>query len=405
MSTSDQPDTRTYRGGSLEEVLPKIRDELGPDAVITRQRDGLAGGVGGFFQRQFVEVEARPGGRTGGRFEAFDTGDEDALGAAWDEAAGTRGVDEATVDALRSPTIQAMLEQAAPFADQLNAAQAVSPPVAQPTGASRQPSPPLPVPATATAERPPSADAHERRLVASGLSPDLAAAVVTETITHLLPFASPRQLKRLVRSALARRIPVAPAPRADGRRVLAFVGPSGTGKTLCAARVAAGYAAAGRLPVRCLALGATDGAALSAALGEAEVEVHPVSSGREARAHLDAADDAAVVVIDTPGISPRDLDAVDELATELGSAAPAETHLALPATISATAAVETLSALEGLGVTHLALTHADETAHVGPVIDLAVRSGRPLSYLSRGQTLPGGLEIADAAAVAALVLP
>ena len=39
--------TRTYRGSSLEEILPRIRAELGPDAVITRRREGLTGGVGG----------------------------------------------------------------------------------------------------------------------------------------------------------------------------------------------------------------------------------------------------------------------------------------------------------------------------------------------------------------------
>src|SRR5215204_5727650 len=55
------PDVRTYRGRTLEEVLPRIRAELGPDAVVVRQRDGLMGGVGGFFQQQFVEVEARAG--------------------------------------------------------------------------------------------------------------------------------------------------------------------------------------------------------------------------------------------------------------------------------------------------------------------------------------------------------
>ena len=43
--------TVTYRGRSLEEVLPQIREELGPDAIIERQRTGLVGGVGGFFQR------------------------------------------------------------------------------------------------------------------------------------------------------------------------------------------------------------------------------------------------------------------------------------------------------------------------------------------------------------------
>jgi len=59
---ADESGLRTFRGRSLEEILPQIRAELGPDAVIVRQRDGLMGGIGGFFQQQFVEVQARPGG-------------------------------------------------------------------------------------------------------------------------------------------------------------------------------------------------------------------------------------------------------------------------------------------------------------------------------------------------------
>src|SRR3954447_21531949 len=69
-------EVKTYRGRALEEVLPKIRAELGPDAEIVRQRSGLTGGVGGFFQREMVEVEARSPQPSNGtprrRFNAYD---------------------------------------------------------------------------------------------------------------------------------------------------------------------------------------------------------------------------------------------------------------------------------------------------------------------------------------------
>src|SRR3712207_9311350 len=51
------PYTTLFR--SLEELLPKVRAELGPDAVIVRQREGLTGGVGGFFQKRLVEIGAQ----------------------------------------------------------------------------------------------------------------------------------------------------------------------------------------------------------------------------------------------------------------------------------------------------------------------------------------------------------
>src|SRR4051812_30938949 len=72
--------TKTFRGRTLEEVLPQIKADLGPDAEIVRQREGLTGGVGGFFQRACVEVEARPPGEPElpiQRFDAYD--DEPAL--------------------------------------------------------------------------------------------------------------------------------------------------------------------------------------------------------------------------------------------------------------------------------------------------------------------------------------
>ena len=52
--------------------------------------------------------------------------------------------------------------------------------------------------------------------------------------------------------------------------------------------------------------------------------------------------------------------------------APTEVHLALPATISAAAADELHGALAPLGITHVALTHADATARPGAPIEVAM---------------------------------
>src|SRR3954464_15573330 len=98
-------DVKTFRGRSLEEILPQIRAELGADAIVVRRREGLAGGVGGFFPRSYVEVAARP---------AHD--DEKSLEARNDRA---------TAEGFESPAIRALVDQAAPFADAL--AQAQSP--------------------------------------------------------------------------------------------------------------------------------------------------------------------------------------------------------------------------------------------------------------------------------------
>lgn len=50
-----------YRGRSVDEVIPQIQRDLGADAIIVRRREGLTGGILGFFQHPFVEIEALPG--------------------------------------------------------------------------------------------------------------------------------------------------------------------------------------------------------------------------------------------------------------------------------------------------------------------------------------------------------
>jgi flagellar biosynthesis GTPase FlhF len=89
---------RTYRGRTLEEILPQIREELGADAIILREREGLVGGVGGFFAQRFIEVEARRGdgdeltdrAPSGSTIDIYDEDDELDLEAPAAAQAGER---------------------------------------------------------------------------------------------------------------------------------------------------------------------------------------------------------------------------------------------------------------------------------------------------------------------------
>src|SRR3954469_15727094 len=108
--------TKTFRGRTLEEVLPQIKADFGPDAEIVRQREGLTGGVGGFFQRACIEVDARPGEEpvAAPRFDAYD---DDQPAFEPDPLP-----DAATTEGLSAPGIQEILRQAVPFADHLEIA-------------------------------------------------------------------------------------------------------------------------------------------------------------------------------------------------------------------------------------------------------------------------------------------
>jgi flagellar biosynthesis GTPase FlhF len=402
-------ETKTFRGRSLEEVLPQIKADLGPDAEIIRQREGLTGGVGGFFQRACIEVEARPGEEPAAapRFDAYD--DEPAEPAFEPDPL----PDHDTREGLTSPGIQEIMRQAVPFADHLEIAASRAQPEPEPEPepafepARFEPSRvPAAIPAQPTAgARPQIADAIETSLAEAGIEAGRAREIVAETVTHLLPFASPRRLRKLVRQQLARRIPVAGAPPAGGRS-LAFAGPGGSGKTLCTARLAAAYARGSDLPVVCIALRPADGGAeLRALLEPLGIGVTVADSGEQARAHVAGALSHALVVVDTPAVSPGDAAEVGRLGADLETLGLDEVHLALPSTYSSAVAAELAERLAPLRLTHVALTHLDVTTRVGALVDHVIDAGRPVSYVSQGSELPGGIEPADPNEIASLVLP
>jgi flagellar biosynthesis GTPase FlhF len=149
-------ETRTYRGGSLEELLPRIRAELGDDAVVVRQREGLTGGVAGFFQKRTVEIEARRG-ENGTGVEWFGTEPDE-------EAVVTPSPRFTTVPAPEAEPAEAPAREPAPEAEPAEAParepQAVA--AAVPAGTPAQPAPrnsPFAAYLSAAAATPPDAPA------------------------------------------------------------------------------------------------------------------------------------------------------------------------------------------------------------------------------------------------------
>jgi flagellar biosynthesis GTPase FlhF len=401
MDTTLDSDTKTFRGRTLEELLPKIRAELGADAIVLRRREGLAGGVGGFFQKSYVEVEARAALPDEQQLEARN--------------------DRATVEGLSSPAIQALVDQAAPFADALArvqsttgdrahevlvaAATAAAPSDAglygpQPNRAAIEEAVPVAdgyvsayepdeddeepaAPATRQgpgAPRPATADNAEQRLVAAGLSAGLAADIVSEAVAHGLPFAQPRNLKKLIRTTLSRRLPVM-ADLGGNARTIAFVGAGGSGKTSAAERLAAAYARADADVVVVSLRSMDGGSGLASRLEPQGVSVIAADTAEQAARRLKGRE-VGLTIVDTPSAGLVDKAGVARIADDLRTLGVDEVHLALPATLSAAAADELAEALAPLGITHVALTHADQTARPGAAVELAVSDRKTLSYVS-----------------------
>jgi flagellar biosynthesis GTPase FlhF len=421
--------TRTYRGRSLEELLPRVRAELGPDAVIVRQREGLTGGVAGFFQKRMVEIEATSGDGLAlpagaARAGSIDVRDDspatpdflEQLGAAQaraeafvpDAAFGrAAGYDADAFEAMELPeTIDDDAWADWGVGDPSPPAPAVRPyvtarvpdmPTLEPAPQAMQmvPAPATPPPAMPAV--PESLAPLRAALLARGVEAPLADAVVAETVTQLLPFAgaAPKP-KALVATALARRIPIMPVAGGPGR-VVAFVGPGGAGKTHCTGHLATAYAAAGGTPVACVALRPADaGAELALLLASAGVPMRVAPDAAAGGAHAAALRGGAFVLVDTPGVSPLARGDIRALGAELRALGADEVVLTVPATMSSGAARELVEAGRRLGASALALTHSDETSQLGPAVGVAIESGLPFAYV--GQKPNGRPAVRPAAA-------
>ena len=122
----------------------------------------------------------------------------------------------------------------------------------------------------------------------------------------------------------------------------------------------------------------------------------------ELAAALSAQAGRDVVLVDTPGVSPNDAERLAELAALLR--AGAESHLVLSATTNDAELAAAIRSFGACGFASVIFTKCDEAQRYGAILNAARRAQRPISWLGKGQRVPGGLEPASPEGVARLVL-
>jgi flagellar biosynthesis protein FlhF len=413
--------TKTFRAATLTDALAQVRAELGPDAVVVRRREGLHGGLAGFFQKAVVEIEAHNGGGVDLREDTPAMPDiapalaRDAAAAGFAAALATavgnpdpKPYADPAIDAIPQardsapevapePAVVAaeaaeVAVEAAPSAPAAPASEAAGHAAAAALAFVAAPLAP-PAPQAAVAAAPlaaPVAHAEAGRVVAAlrraGLTDAFATALVGEATDHGLPFSdSPAALRPLVVRALARRLQVAPL---GGPGAVAIVGPAGSGKTAVVARLATAYAQAGRLPVAVITLKPKDGGAeLARLLAPAGVPLSATDDVEGAAARIANLRRGALVLVDTPALPAQAGAERDALAADLRRLGLDELHLALPAVLAGEVARELLASARDLGAGRVAITHADAAARLGMALELAADSRTAISYLADTATV------------------
>jgi flagellar biosynthesis protein FlhF len=177
--------------------------------------------------------------------------------------------------------------------------------------------------------------------------------------------------------------------------VVALVGPTGVGKTTSVAKLAARYLL--RHGPKSVALITADDQRIGA---HEQLKIYgqildiPVRVARD-HASLQAALSELrahrLILIDTAGMSQRDVRLAEQLSMVRSGSPAVKLFLVLAANAQIAALEETVAAFGATALQGAIITKADETSSLGGVLSVLSSHGLPVAYVSEGQRVPEDL--------------
>lgn len=212
--------------------------------------------------------------------------------------------------------------------------------------------------------------------------------------------------ERELLAELSRQVPVT-LPKGSRVRALALVGPTGVGKTTTAAKLAARHLM--RHPGAQVRFVCTDTYRIGAReqlqtfarlLG---TTVESVDDPDVLRALIQTENPTDLVIVDTPGIGPRDAELASQLPI-LGDMEGLHVVLCLPASTHPVEMRRVLDRYSAARPDGLVLTKLDEAYQLGAALSVAIERSLPVLWVSDGQQVPQDLHRLDGTALVARAL-
>lgn len=371
---------KRYVARSIQEAIALVKADLGKDAVILHTKKVRRDGLLGLFGQSKVEVIAAVEHNTAKAQLAGET-----------SASPERRPAPAAVAHTAGAAAQAEL------AEMRRELQAIRKALAKDEAAP-------------AADVPDGVERLRRHLLDQEVDPDL----VRELLAAVRSRANagederPDWVREAVRAEIAKEIAgVDPWQIAESGRVQCLVGPTGVGKTTTIAKLAANYSLLGGKRVALITVDTYRIAAVEQLKTYAEIIGVPLDvafTPHELKEAIARRSDYDMVLVDTAGRSQKHKMQMAELRAFLDVVDKPEVHLVLSATTRTKDMADIIQRFSQLPIRYLIMTKLDETSTYGPLLNACRLSGKPLSYVTNGQTVPDDIEVAEGDRIAEMIL-
>lgn len=361
---------RRYVASTMQQAVAMVRGDLGDEAVILNTKRFKRGGMFGLFGKPKVEIVAAVEPGKGLRRDRGPRREEQL-----------RQAQSATVEAL------SLLQEEVRSLRDLVGGHVLAEPNA-----------------------PAGVRAVLDHLVSQEI-PGEAAQQIVAGVTDATDGAEPLEADALwdaVTERLAADIAVAPLWDFDKKpTVVPFVGPTGVGKTTTIAKLAANLKLLAQKDIGLVTADTYRVAAVEQLRTYANIigiDLHVAYTPDELQQAVSNLADRDLILIDTAGRSQNNAMHMGELRAFLDMLEDPQVHLVMSATTRQTDLEDIAARFAPCGYERLIFTKVDETSTYGTLYELPRRTGKPLAYITVGQSVPDAIEVANADRIAGLIM-
>lgn len=179
--------------------------------------------------------------------------------------------------------------------------------------------------------------------------------------------------------------------------VVAFVGPTGVGKTTTIAKLAAHYHLKENQKISLITVDTYRIAAIEQLKTYATyigIPLEVALTSDEMHQLVRKYRNCDLILIDTPGRSQKDSLRIHQLAMILSAAKPTEVHLTLSVATEHRSLWDIVRGFKVLNPSRLLFTKLDESISFGHILNMSIALRKPISYLTTGQDVPDDIQLA-----------